>query len=126
MSASRKCILVVDDERFILKSLQRILEDDYAVITVLGGQAALDILAKQDGQVDVILCDLSMPTVDGADLYHKIAEIYPGLEERIIFMTGGAYTPGVKEFIARVKNVCLKKPFDEGELELALKRILSV
>jgi len=125
MNRSRRQILIIDDEPYILKSLQRILDDSYNVITALGGQVALDALSQKNLQYDVIICDLSMPDVSGADFYHRISESYPGLEKRIIFMTGGAYTDDLKEFISHVENSCLDKPFEQEELVHAIEKMIS-
>lgn len=116
MNTTNKRILVIDDEPNILKSLQRILEDSCGVTTALGGQAALDLLTQHNFKADIILCDISMPVVNGADFYHTIAEKLPGLEKRIIFMTGGAYTDDLRKFIDSVDNQLLNKPFNQDEL----------
>jgi len=114
-TSTRKRILVVDDEPYLLKSIQRMLEDQHDITTASSGQAALDIL-KNEKQYDLIISDLSMPNISGADLYHFIAEKFPGLENHIIFMTGGAYTANLKEFISSVNNARLIKPFEQEEL----------
>jgi len=116
MTSKQKRILIVDDEPFILKSLQRTLEDSFNVKIALGGRAALDVLALQEDKFDIILSDISMPDIDGADLYHQIENKYPGLEKNIIFMSGGAYNDVLKSFIANVDNLFLEKPFQMTEL----------
>lgn len=46
----------------------------------------------------------------------KIDAHHPGLERRMVFMTGGAFTPCASEFLARVPNLRLDKPFDTAAL----------
>jgi DNA-binding NtrC family response regulator len=125
MTILNKRILIIDDEANILKSLTRILEDKYEVITSLGCEIALDKLTENNFKYDVILCDLNMPTMNGADFYKKIAEISPELKERIIFMSGGTYTNDLAEFIADIKNICLEKPFELEKLYGSIEELLS-
>jgi len=121
-SVIRRHILIVDDEPTILKFLQRMLEDHHDVTLALGGRVALEQLAQQNGKFDTILVDLVMPDIDGVELYHRITEDYPGLEEHIIFITGGAYTPTLKQFLTTVpNNPCLEKPFHLQELLQAIE-----
>lgn len=115
-SQAHKCILVVDDEPSLLKSIVRMLPDQHEVITASGGQMAIDLLQKNDKHYDVIITDLSMPTISGADLYHFVAKNFPGREKNIIFMTGGAYNEQLKTFMTSIKNPCLDKPFDKEKL----------
>lgn len=41
---------------------------------------------------DVILCDLMMPDTTGMDLHHELVRIAPDQVDRMVFMTGGAFT----------------------------------
>jgi fluoride ion exporter CrcB/FEX len=50
--------------------------------------------------------------MDGAQLYHELQRIAPELVERIIFMTGGAFTAAAREFLDTVANPRIDKPFD--------------
>jgi CheY-like chemotaxis protein len=66
---------------------------------------------------DLIFCDLLMPRMSGMDLYDELRSLRPGVEERIVFMTGGAFTERAAQFLATVPNRKLSKPFDLLELE---------
>ncbi|MDR3478722.1 MAG: response regulator [Gammaproteobacteria bacterium] len=123
MNIKRKNILIIDDELFILKSLSRILEDDYDVTTALGGKIALELL-KQNNQYDLIISDISMPDTNGVEMYKIISKEYPGLEEKIIFMTGFAYTDDIVNFLAEIKNPFLAKPFEVDSLNTTIKNFL--
>ena len=50
----------------------------------------------------MILCDLMMPEMTGMDLYDELAPRAPAQAERIIFMTGGAFTAARAEFLDAV------------------------
>lgn len=114
MTARKLRILVVDDEVLTLRALQRILRA-HDVTTAASGQQAIALHASQ-GPFDVILCDVMMPDVNGVDVYKTIAAQSPGQEERIVFVSGGVYGDEVIEFIDKVDNPLIAKPFDQREL----------
>jgi CheY-like chemotaxis protein len=120
---SNKKILIVDDESNILKSLRRLLEEDYIVEIALGGQQAIELLNNAEIKFDVILSDFMMPVMNGEAFYNEIKKNYPGLEDRIIFMTGGTNNLDVKKFFNTHSNLCLLKPFDQGELLRVIKNL---
>ncbi len=73
---------------------------------------------------DVILCDLMMPEMDGPILYDELCKVAPGQAECMLFVTGGAFTPRAREFLERVPNMRIEKPFDVGALvELVRARV---
>jgi DNA-binding response OmpR family regulator len=53
-----------------------------------------------------------MPEMTGMELYRALLAKAPELRERIIFMTGGAFTPGASEFLQELKEPYLEKPLD--------------
>ncbi|MEZ4241982.1 MAG: response regulator [Myxococcota bacterium] len=115
-------ILVVDDEPYILASIRRALRH-YDVVVAEGGQRALEILADEPG-FDLVLCDLVMGAVTGMDVHRWIRTNRPGLLDRVIFMTAGAFTGEVREFLATVDNLVLHKPFDTKTLRWMIAQSL--
>jgi PAS domain S-box-containing protein len=109
-------VLVIDDEPALAAMIVRFLEDDCHVDVATDARLGLDRLVQATPPYDVILCDLMMPDMTGMDLFAEVARRYPGLEERFVLMTGGAFTPRAREFLAAVKNRRLEKPFDGGAL----------
>ena len=61
-------------------------------------------------QFDVILCDLQMPETDGATVYRKLCALAPAMAERMVFISGGAYTAEMRHFLETVTNRVLEKP----------------
>jgi CheY-like chemotaxis protein len=57
-----------------------------------------------------------MPELTGMDVYVELARMRPGAEQRIVFMTGGAFTPRAQTFLATVPNQTLYKPFTPDQL----------
>jgi two-component system cell cycle sensor histidine kinase/response regulator CckA len=112
----RARILVVDDETQIGHTMRELLaaEHDVAAMTT-GGEALAAVRSGQE--FDVIFCDLMMPGMSGIELFQRIREEQPGVEKRIVFMTGGAFTHRAAEFLASVENRRVEKPFSLGLIE---------
>ena len=62
-----------------------------------------------------------MPDLSGMDVYEQTRRANPGLESRFVFMTGGIFTPRARDFVARVPNPCLSKPFHPRQVVAALR-----
>jgi len=62
------------------------------VIAATTAREAFEAIERSD--FDVVFCDLIMPGAGGIDLYERLRSVRPGLERRIVFMTGGAFTSG--------------------------------
>jgi CheY-like chemotaxis protein len=111
----RAKVLVIDDEPIISFTLERLLSAEHDVIALTRAEDALQRIEAGE-RFDVILCDLMMPGVDGAELYDKLLRTHPDQAERMIFITGGAFTARAQEFLARVPNRRVEKPFDVDAL----------
>jgi len=114
-------VLLVDDDPFVRDTLARLLAQHHDVTTADGGEAALALVAAS--RFDAIICDMMMPTISGREVYYLIAATQPGLERRIIFITGGTLAPDLPEFLAETGNFCLMKPF---EIEQVLAVVASL
>jgi PAS domain S-box-containing protein len=109
-------VLVVDDEPSIGAALGELLSPEHEVTSVRTARDALTLLLSDDGY-DVIFCDVIMPQMSGIDLYRGLRADRPGLERRIVFMSGGAFTSSTAEFLASVDNRRVEKPFDVALIE---------
>ena len=110
-STPRGRILVVDDEQGIRAIIARMLGRKHEVVTAASGEDAKAILEK-DRRFDLIYCDLMMPGISGMELHAWLGERAADLAAQLVFMTGGAFTPGASEYLARVGNLRVEKPFD--------------
>jgi CheY-like chemotaxis protein len=108
-------MLVVDDEPSIRSALKRILKH-YEVVEAESGERAIALLSR-DQEFDVILCDMMMPSVSGMDVHKWLLERHPRLARKLVFVTGGAFTPGAREYLTAVSNVRVEKPFDARNLQ---------
>jgi len=111
----RGTILVVDDEEPLAQAMKKYLSIDHDVTAVFSAQAALD-LVQAGRRYDVVLCDLMMPQITGMQLYADVVTLDPEQAERMVFLTGGAFTASAREFLDSTQNRRLEKPFDLKEL----------
>ena len=107
-------VLVVDDESNVIAALRRML-GAHEVIAESEAEIALDRIRKGE-RYDVILCDLMMPRLSGMDFHAALAQEAPDQAARIVFMTGGAFTPSARQFLDQVPNRHVAKPFEMQEL----------
>jgi signal transduction histidine kinase len=106
-SVPRGRVLVVDDEPLILRMMMHALRE-HDIVAVTSASDALERCASRG--FDVILCDLMMPGMSGMSFYEELRKAQPGMEERIVFMTGGTLLPDVQRFLRETTNPCLEKP----------------
>jgi signal transduction histidine kinase len=107
-------VLVVDDEALIGRALARILAKE-DVVTVEDARKAL-ALVEQAPAFDVVLCDLMMPGMSGPEFYRAACRARPELEQRFVFMTGGAFTDVGNDFLESLGGRVLYKPFDPARV----------
>jgi len=115
-------VLVVDDERAMVRMVQRHLEGEGFTVTPFStGPDAIAGLAR--GEYDVILTDLVMNEVDGLAVLREAQRLQP--RARVILMTAFA---SVETAIAAMRQGAydyLSKPFKMGEVTLAVRRALE-
>ncbi len=118
-------VLIVDDEVAFANSLRRLLSSEHMVSIVANGREAFTRVQAGE-RFDVILCDLMMPEMTGPDLYEALTEAAPDQAQRIIFITGGAFSPSAQQFLDRVPNPCFEKPCDIQKLRAAIRQQIAV
>jgi len=117
-------ILVVDDEPGIRTAIVRMLRN-HEVVQVSSGEDAQSLL-ETDHTFDLILCDLMMSQMSGMDLHKWLLTRNQILSDRMVFITGGAFTPKAREYLNTVALQTIEKPFDvEKVRKLVDKRVLA-
>jgi CheY-like chemotaxis protein len=113
--ALRGRVLIVDDEPMVVATLRRVLSRHHDIATTTSAREALERL-RAGQRFDVVLCDLMMPDMTGMALHDTLDRELPDLARRMIFITGGAFTPRGVDFLERVHNPRIEKPFDVSTL----------
>jgi PAS domain S-box-containing protein len=117
----RKRVLVVDDDKMLARSLQRLLAREHDVEVALEAQAAL---AREDlPSFDLILCDVMMPGLDGPAFHEALRARHPELASRVVFMSGGIFAPEVRVSLDRLNRPMLEKPVLPADLRRVLAQL---
>ncbi|HEU4582295.1 MAG TPA: ATP-binding protein [Polyangiaceae bacterium] len=113
-------VLLVDDDELVLATTASLLQRlGYGVLTANGPRAALELLTRERGAFSLLVTDVVMPDMNGAELARAARELVPEL--KVLFISG--YDAGFLEpFDA--PNV-LQKPFSREQLEQAVAKALA-
>jgi PAS domain S-box-containing protein len=120
-SSHRGSVLVLDDEPVVAKAVRHVLEAEHDVTVCTNASDALEMV-KRGARYDVIVCDMMMPEMTGASFYEAFRAMVPGDIDRILFLTGGAFSNTAQEFLDRVPNERVEKPFSAAELRAIVER----
>jgi PAS domain S-box-containing protein len=123
-SEARGRVLVIDDDPALLNAIGLVLGEDHEVEALTSARRALALLSAGE-RYDAIVCDVMMPEMSGADFHSALASVHPELATEVIFLTGGAFTLHAREFLDRVPNPRLDKPFDSNSLRALVNRQVS-
>lgn len=116
---ARPKLLLIDDEAQLVVALTAILEDAFEVHAATSARDALAAI-RAGARYEVVLCDLMMRDMGGPEFHAALGELAPHLRSRVVFMTGGAFTPDARAFLERTANPCLPKPLDVDHLRRIL------
>lgn len=119
MSVGR--VLVVDDEAAIRQAVRLILaKADYDVVEAENGEQAMKVIKSGDNPrtVDVIICDLYMPKVDGAEAIAYFCSEFPSIP--VIVLTGKPEVPSVVSLFKQGVVEYLSKPVTPEGLRAAV------
>ncbi len=122
--ARGETLLIVEDEKSILKLAGKILEAlGYQVIAVLDPLEALERIAHHDGDIHLLLTDVVMPRMNGRDLAKQVQEKFPDI--RVLYMSG--YTANViaHHGILDTSINFIQKPFTNRDLAVKVRAVLD-
>ena len=104
----KKTILCVDSNEQILSVRTFLLETrGYRVLSALNGMDALDIVKRaQPGSIDLLLCDLLMPQMDGDEVVRRAKLMHPGLPAMIVSGTVTAFDRAGHADVFLPKGAC--------------------
>lgn len=108
-------VMVIDDEAMIGRVITRMLRSKAEVVALTRAREALERLLAAD-RVDLVLCDVMMPEMTGIELYDELARHKPELLRKVVFMTGGAFTPRAEQFLESIGSARVDKPLDRARL----------
>jgi phosphoserine phosphatase RsbU/P len=120
---SRPRILVIDDEPGMLRAVERILAADHQVLTCTNPQEAIELATSS--KPDLVICDISMPRVDGFEVMQRLKEVRPDLD--VIMMTGlSDPEPQLIRAIRERAFYFIEKPFNREVMLTLVARALEL
>lgn len=119
----RKCVLVVDDDAALLKSVKPILlNNGYSVLTAMTGEKGMQIAKKQ--KPDLILLDVILPGIKGRQVCAKLKDDSDTQMIPVIFVTAKDSPDDVKAELAAGAIAHITKPFNTAKLLEEIKKVL--
>jgi DNA-binding NtrC family response regulator len=118
--------IALDDEAPLVRGLKRLLEPyGFAVETFTDGAEALAAVERDGASIDVMLCDVSMPGMDGIEVVQRVRAIAPELP--VVMLTGDRSAgTAVRALKAGAFNYLNKPPSDADEVVEVLTRAVEV
>lgn len=122
-TGSSETILVVDDEPAVLEVAKQSLRTlGYEVLSAAHGIEALDIAGEYEGEIHMLLTDLTLPLISGEQVARQLREQRPGI--KVLLMTGyGKQAEALEDTIDNVE--ILAKPFTLRVLAARIREILD-
>jgi len=122
--AARRRVLIVDDEPRVAQALERMLQPDYDLTLVSCGATAIEHITAGT-RYDAIITDVMMPNMTGVELFDRLELVAPEQASRVIFLTGGVFTPQTQTRLEAAGNPQLQKPVGTEELRTCVARLLT-
>jgi CheY-like chemotaxis protein len=120
----KKKILIVDDERDIVRALTiRLQGAGYEVVTAFDGAQGIFMAHKE--QPDLIILDIRMPAGNGFSVAEKLKQAPNTLPIPVIFLTGSPEKDSEERAMTLGARFYVKKPYDPEELLDAVRRALE-
>ena len=113
-------VLLVDDDDFVRELAQEIMEmNGYSVLTAKTGRIALQLFAEYNNSVHMLITDVSMPIMSGAELAERLRELRSNL--KILF------TSGYPDHTIKIApDFFISKPYSAASLARKVREVLDV
>ena len=118
-------VLVVDDEERLRVLLKNMLERlGFQVLLAADGQEALEVFQAKASEIDLVMVDLTMPRMDGAEVFRKLIRAQPDV--RVILMSGFDEKSSLDSLGSPGPACFLQKPFQLSDVSKRLRLALGV
>jgi CheY-like chemotaxis protein len=122
-AAVPQMILVVDDDPNVRELTRMLLQEGgYQVMTAAGSADALRLVQSREHEVALVILDLGMPEMSGAELERRLAALH--VPAKVLFVSG-ADPEGLSEDAGLAAHPMLQKPFTRSALLGRVRRLLD-
>jgi DNA-binding response OmpR family regulator len=116
-------VLIIDDESQVLRVLEKALQKDgFRVRAVSQGREGLEFILTED--FDLLLVDVCLADISAAEFVEELGRLKPAFLERLIFVTGNAYSDESQKLRELTNAAFLSKPFHLQELRDTVQTML--
>ena len=124
MAFGTETILFVDDEEIIIEVAQDMLEIlGYKVLIAQNGEDAVRIYKQQKDHIHLVIQDMVMPGMNGADVFKAIKKINPDV--KVILASGYMMNKQIAAVMDAGCRAFMQKPFRLEELSLRVREVLD-
>lgn len=117
-------ILLIDDEEIIRETGRAMLEElGYKVIAAENGEQGLAVLAEQKESIDLVILDMIMPKMSGAQTFDQIKKLAP--DTKILLSSGYPKNGQAEAILAAGCNGFIQKPFNLEQLSVKVREIID-
>lgn len=121
---AHKKILVVEDEAHIAELIGDIIAMlDREVLLAFRGSEAVQFIDQHP--LDCVVMDITLPDMNGLQLYHHICSRYPHLSHRFVFMSGAEPDEDLEKLLESSENKFIHKPFQVVEFKAVIESLLK-
>ncbi len=119
-----RTVMLVEDDESVRLLTQRILEEaGYTVIDACSGVEALEIVKERWEEIDLLVTDVIMPRMNGAELAEAVSSVAPKI--RTLFISGYSAREIRRAGLLTDEAKCLKKPYQRVELLSTLQELAA-
>jgi CheY-like chemotaxis protein len=117
-------ILVVDDEPMVKDLARDVLKRyGYTVLTAGGGEEAIETFQQRSGEIDAVILDMVMPTMEGREVFRRLQEIKPGV--KVIVSSGYSHDRDADDLFEQGARSFVQKPFRIAELVRVVGEVME-
>ncbi len=117
-----RSVLIIDDDERVAQAVARLFPSETSVEVL--NDAAEALIRLLNGTIpELILCDVVMPEISGAEIVAQLRSYSPEAARRVVLMTGGGAPAEVRRQLEDFDGIILEKPFHIEELEAAVARM---
>jgi CheY-like chemotaxis protein len=118
-------VLLVDDEQMILDVGGQMLEKlGYQILTAQNGKEALNLLARHQDHIVLVILDMIMPVMNGSETFDKLKSMHPNI--KVILSSGYTVDGQAADIMKRGCNGFIQKPFNLKQLSRKMGEILLI
>lgn len=117
-------VLVVDDDLSVLRVAAKVLKrGGFDVLEAGSGDAALAVAEEVNGQIDLLLTDVVMPSMNGRELSQALVARYPDV--RVLFMSAYTEDEVILQGVRVAEVNFINKPFSVEGLREKVRQVIA-